>query len=462
MNVRLPLYDNLGIEEFNLSASRNYLVLVSFLLLGYAFLDKGFAYLGFAPMYVSEMVLGVGLVVLLLGGVASAVLRSPITWALLAYSAWGATTALTSIEHPVFDILRDSVVWFYSAFAILVAGVLLRTGMIERPIDWYSRWIIWFLIWVPIGLVIARLYAQELPFVPGSNVRLLTLKTGDFQVHIAGAIAFFALGLHDEFPWGRKVLARSREIICWIAAPLGVIIAGSQNRGGLLAVLTVLALMAVFRPMSRLNKLILPLVLVVTVLVAIDFQMSPIRRADREYSINQIVTNIESVYEGGGSNSTASWRLDWWKTIIDYTVRGDYFWMGKGYGVNLAVDDGFTAAAGRNRSPHSGHITVLARSGVPGLFFWTVLQGTIAVSLLRRYFQAMRLGLGVLARVNLWILAYWTASIVNMSFDVYLEGPQGGIWFWCIVGYIIALTLTQDALVKQSSPAMTSLSPASS
>ena len=55
------MYGNLGIGEFNLSASKNYLTLVSFLLLGYAFLDKGFAYLGFAPFYVSEMVLGAGL-----------------------------------------------------------------------------------------------------------------------------------------------------------------------------------------------------------------------------------------------------------------------------------------------------------------------------------------------------------------------------------------------------------------
>ncbi len=55
----------------------------------------------------------------------------------------------------------------------------------------------------------------------------------------------------------------------------------------------------------------------------------------------------------------------------------------------------------------------------------------------------------VLANVNLWILAYWLALIVNMSFDVYLEGPQGGIWFWCLVGYIIALTLYQDSLTEQ-------------
>jgi hypothetical protein len=36
------------------------------------------------------------------------------------------------------------------------------------------------------------------------------------------------------------------------------------------------------------------------------------------------------------------------------------------------------------------------------------------------------------------VLAYWLASFINMSFDVYIEGPQGGIWFWSIVGFGIA------------------------
>jgi hypothetical protein len=35
-------------------------------------------------------------------------------------------------------------------------------------------------------------------------------------------------------------------------------------------------------------------------------------------------------------------------------------------------------------------------------------------------------------------LAYWTARIVNMNFDVYLEGPMGGIWFWTIFGLGLA------------------------
>jgi hypothetical protein len=39
------------------------------------------------------------------------------------------------------------------------------------------------------------------------------------------------------------------------------------------------------------------------------------------------------------------------------------------------------------------------------------------------------------AVLNLWILCYWLAFMINGAFDVFLEGPQGGIWFWCIFGF---------------------------
>ena len=32
------------------------------------------------------------------------------------------------------------------------------------------------------------------------------------------------------------------------------------------------------------------------------------------------------------------------------------------------------------------------------------------------------------------LFAYWLAALINMSFDVYLEGPQGGIPFWSVIG----------------------------
>jgi hypothetical protein len=39
-----------------------------------------------------------------------------------------------------------------------------------------------------------------------------------------------------------------------------------------------------------------------------------------------------------------------------------------------------------------------------------------------------------------WVFVYWLAALVNGSFDVYLGGPQGGIWFWSMIGLGLALT----------------------
>ncbi|MCL5742547.1 MAG: hypothetical protein M1541_01275, partial [Acidobacteria bacterium] len=116
------------------------------------------------------------------------------------------------------------------------------------------------------------------------------------------------------------------------------------------------------------------------------------------------------------------------------------FWSGKGFGVNLADDDGFQVVADHAlRSPHSGHLTVLARAGVPGLALWLLLQGSLCLGLLRSYFRVRREGNREWAAVVAWIVAYWTAFTVNGAFDVYLEGPQGGIWFWVVFGMGIAV-----------------------
>jgi hypothetical protein len=33
-----------------------------------------------------------------------------------------------------------------------------------------------------------------------------------------------------------------------------------------------------------------------------------------------------------------------------------------------------------------------------------------------------------------WVFVYWSAALLNSSVDVYLDGPQGGIWFWAVIG----------------------------
>ena len=33
-----------------------------------------------------------------------------------------------------------------------------------------------------------------------------------------------------------------------------------------------------------------------------------------------------------------------------------------------------------------------------------------------------------------FLFVYWLSFLINASFDVFLEGPVGGIWFWCVYG----------------------------
>ena len=169
-----------------------------------------------------------------------------------------------------------------------------------------------------------------------------------------------------------------------------------------------------------------------------DYGLTPPPSKGRPATINQVIENILSVFGSSsdqGLEGTKQFRLAWWGTIVDYTVFGKYFWTGKGFGINLADSDGFQATADHSlRAPHNSHMTVLAREGVPGLILWILLQGAFAIGLIRAIVLARRAGDSRLAILGGWLLAYWVAIMVDTSFDPYLEGPQGGIWFWVIIG----------------------------
>src|SRR5690606_25549056 len=105
-------------------------------------------------------------------------------------------------------------------------------------------------------------------------------------------------------------------------------------------------------------------------------------------------------------------------------------------------EDGFQVNEDSSlRSPHNGHLTVLARSGVPGFALWAMLHLGFAAMMLRAHSRSRAGGDEYMARISLWILAYYAALMVNGTFDVYLEGPQGGIWMWTVFGMGIAAAL---------------------
>ena len=425
-----------------------FLVVVGISLFGYTFLGKGYAYFGVSPIYIGELLLLFGVLAALLGGGFMPALRSPISWLVILWAVWGLVCTVPYLGVYGLDALRDATIWGYGAFAILVAGFMLRLRWWTKASDAYARWFWWFAFWSPIAGVIFSTVEPSIPRVPGSDIPLLFVKAGDFGVQLAGAATFVLVGLADS-RWRRSPHRVALEWLWWMAWLAGVAITGAASRGALVSVVFAVATVMLLHRRAQIWKPALVSFVFAFVFVSADIKLNA--GQEREVSARQIAENLRSIWGGQTNTSnlegTRAWRLQWWSDIIDYTVHGRYFWMGKGFGVNLADDDDFQGTVNGlpNRSPHNIQMTVLARAGVPGLVVWSVLQSAFALSLVIAYFRARRERREWWARANLWIFSFWLAFMVNAAFDVFIEGPQGGVWFWCLIGFGIAALEAQRA-----------------
>ena len=415
-----------------LSLGSLYLRLLTVLLAGYALAGKGFAYLGLGPVYLGEIALALGLAIVLASGAWRRVPRSPALVLLLAFMALGFVRTLPGVVEHGADALRDAVLWAYGLFAVVVACLLTSR---PRRLAWllarYARFVKLFLLAAPVLLLLQASLGDALPRVPGSDVGVVQLKESDVLTQLAGVAGSQLLGLAATPWWSLPVLLAS-------VGALSV-----YSRGAMLAFCAALGFLAAMRPLRRrLWVAVLALLIAVPVLSVADTGMIV---KGREVSTRQILDNWASVFAHGSSyalGGTTAWRLRWWSKIVDDTARGPYFWTGRGFGLNLATAHGFDVDARRSlRSPHNGHLTVLARMGVPGALLWASLQLAWLGEMLAAY-RRSRSG-SRWPRLFLLLTACWVAHLVNASFDVYLEGPMGGIWFWTIFGVGLAAARIQ-------------------
>jgi O-antigen ligase len=288
---------------------------------------------------------------------------------------------------------------------------------------------------------------EIIPRWPISNVPILSPKGGDNAVHISGALGFLTLGLYRFYPVRSKNFLKTNEWILYVLLFVGCITIAT-SRAAILTIVSTFIVIIILRPSIQWGKPILIVLVFLIIFVSFDLSFSIVD--NRLLSSEAITQTIKSIFNSIGVShydGPRQWRIDWWSKIVDYTIFGDYFWTGKGYGINLANDDGFQVYSLLHdyplRSPHNSHLTYLARSGVPGFIVWVALQGTFGTRLLKAYRKAVREDRQDWASLNLWVLTYWFAFMVNASFDVFLEGPQGGIWFWCLFGYGMALVEIQ-------------------
>jgi O-antigen ligase len=423
------------------------------LLGGYLFFDRPFAYLHIpgTPVFLGEIVLAIG--------VYEAVRARPPWYYLVATSTllklllafMGICFIRFLTDFPVYrmDALRDSSIWYYGAFALLVsAAACCDPAFVPRLLGWYWRILPWFLLWAPVAVVAGLSEALATISVPGSSTPINSFKTGDIQIHVALALAFLWLG------GGRFVGARRSRYLETLLSTIGMLtllMAGSQNRGGLLASVVVLTVALAYLPLGRRRRVVGAVVGGLAVAVALVMLLNLRLEGDRrDISLQQVTTNIKSVLGQeveGDLSSTANWREDYWRQVLKDSLAAEHWLRGLGFGPVLTsryevpVEEGNPQQL---RNAHNSHLTILARAGVPAFALWTLLWlawiGLLAGWIHRRPGGVRDPGAAVAA----WLLVAGPAFLINAFFDPVLEGPQGGVWLFTLLGLGAALLQGRD------------------
>lgn len=398
-------------------------------LLGYALLSKGWAYVGRPPIFVGEITLGLGLLaVFFFGRWDNLLALSPNRW-LLALLSWTALQTVAYLPKFGLDAIRDAMLLGYGTFAIILFSYLTaKPGRLVALVSWYDRFTWLFLLGIPLAWTLSMYFNHLIPTWPWADVPIVDVKGGDVLVHLSCILAFFVSGLGTAATWWQVSL---------LTGCIGM--AATYNRGGLVALGGTAVTCWYHQPSDKtLRRMAVIALSGLIILLAVDFRF-PSQSKGRVLSAEQLLINVVSIAgeaDDGDLEGTKQWRLNWWRKIWNYTVDGKYFWTGKGFGINLADADGFQGQQweGKLRSPHNGHMTVLARTGVPGFLLWLAFLGTWLRSVVTSYFDSLRKHNVRWSALFFFLLASWVAFVINASFDVFLEGPMGGIWFWTIIG----------------------------
>lgn len=409
------------------SATDVFAMMLGLLLVGYAFVGKGFAYIGVPPLYVGEIVLVFGLVTLLCGGCMVAATASLGSVAVLALIAWITVSVVQGVPRYGVDAVRDGVVALYGLYAIVVAAALIeRPFLIDGIVHHYRRFTAAYVMVPPVAAVFISPLAAHMPTWPRPDITLVSLRVGELAAHMAGVTAFVLAGFYKPGKLWAVMLV------------VGVAIIFALSRGGTLAFVVPAILAAVLTRNGRLVAGFLGLVLLIGGALAV-VGLSVRIEGGRNIDLAQLAANMTSIFGDsttGNLDGTKEWRLEWWKYIISYTIHGEYFWFGKGFGANLAEIDNFMVGPGTPplRSPHNVHMTFLARSGVSGLALWLTMLAIWFATMFRNMVVSRRDGEVGWSGFFLFVACYVLAIVVDATFDVAIEGPMVGIWFWTLIG----------------------------
>ncbi|MFH1130953.1 MAG: hypothetical protein V1754_06430, partial [Pseudomonadota bacterium] len=351
---------------------------------------------------------------------------------ILIFMALGAIGLIVSLVNGYGkEAVRDSAIWFYCAFVI----VGYRFGRLPHFADvfWTRMQVVWMfaMLWTVANFLTDYKLCKMGPLVPGRGIPLLSNSGSEMYEH-----SYLAMVLIMMLPEKIRSL-RMRKVWYWIAMVVGVLdLATAWIRAPKVAAIVatgvgVIASAGGIPTVWPASRVFGTIVLLFTLLVGGIVILEPELLAKHLHLLR--FTEISPKRSG----TTEFWRRIWWEMIHD-AVQKENPMMGLGFGQSLGLYNPFITGDERYgpaavRSPHNINMTVYARMGILGALCWLGILFLTFGSLYRHvrlagnswghYTSERR------KEITFWLMML-TATLVNSSLGVLMEGPVLGIWFW--------------------------------
>lgn len=326
--------------------------------------------------------------------------------------------------YGIRDVVRDSVIFNYILFVFIVY-------FLKDELPHLKKRLILVYQWYPLLMCIFFLVSSYVPYFRDLELfggqRLFLYKFGDMGVHLFIATIFL---LNGYIQLSKRMLVIQLLLIAYL-----FLIISSYSRSGMLSYALGMVVFFVYSKNLALRKQMVQALKFVPLffILALPLYLSTSLEENfqgRSLSLNQLKQNALSIFissdEGSSLSDNKVWRLAWWARIVEDTFFGADFWTGKGLGMSLAAtaEVKYDPTEGDLRSPHSFHLTILGRFGVPIFFLWLYWM----------FLQLNKIRSKELDPYLLTVLVITMVFLVNASFDVFLEGPMGAFPFWTFVG----------------------------
>lgn len=401
------------------------LLLTTFL--GYATLNRGFAYIGSYPLFIGEITLIFYIATIRHSVVIPKFLKTVTGKAWLLFFLYNFVIFLLSSFHDLAESIRNSIYWFYSVYLYVgfaYGRKLVKTGGVKKFEKYLLIVAIANVVYL-FSLPVRKIFINNTAFLYGNNSLV-----GYFSTYHAISIGFSFYILF----YANKT---KRKYIYHFVASIGILLSTfvTQSRASLLIFISFCLYISVYN-ISLFKQLIkIMFISIVVVVIMLSLNVS-ITGQKNSVSVEYISDSFVSIFndETGGSHLQGSRedRLSWWWDIIERTTNNNTtLFFGLGHKEILVY-----RATGPHtiiRYPHNSFVSIFGFSGLIGFFLFMLLITTIIRQI------SFRKGILPYCTFLYWYPFFFIGFYVAAFFSTVLEAPFHSFIFWTLSGAALGI-----------------------